>query len=101
MTGGSFGYLYREDGADVIMEYKNMSALKEMYEWLRARGKEDAASELEKYYLDLVMFERMIETRQKRLAKIMKATEWWLSMDANEKDFDKDWQEFLEGKEKK
>lgn len=95
MSGGSFNYVCYKDGTD-ILDY--MSSVKEMYEWLYSRGKNDAAKEVEKLYLDLLMFKDMMETRLKRLNSVLHDAEWWCSGDIGEKTFDENWDKFLEDK---
>ena len=39
----------------------------------------------------------MIEVRHKRLEKIFRAVEWWVSGDSSEDGYDEAWQKFLDG----
>lgn len=93
MSGGSFDYLCYKDPESML---NNIHLVKEMYEFLYKEGKNDAAREIEKYYLDLIMFKDMVTTRHQRLNKILHDVEWWVSGDSGEETFDKMWKKFLE-----
>lgn len=94
MSGGSFDYLYMADPQDMLVRSGDVKA---QAEWARSHMRYDLAEELEKYALDLEMFRRMVETRHKRLEKLMFAIEWVASMDWSIDQLDKEWQKFLEG----
>lgn len=96
MSGGSFDYLCYKDAKEIL---EDKEQLIEMFNYLREKGKLDMADEIEKLYLDLVMFERMINNRLKRLNNILYAVEWWASGDIGEWDLYKAWEEFLKGSE--
>ena len=98
MSGGSFDYLYYKEEASEITDYNALHNLNKMIESMRNHDKNDAADEVEKLKLDVEMFKRMIENRMKRLSGVLYAYEWWMSCDTSEEDFDKEWEEFLEGK---
>ena len=94
MSGGSFQYLCYKEEADEIIRFKN--EIKNMANYMREDGKLDASDEMEKLYLDVEMFARMIELRAKRLSDVMHAYEWWSSGDIGEEEFDEAWKTFLE-----
>ena len=96
MSGGSFDYICYAEADTLLQKYH---VLENMRDWLIYKNKIDAAKEIDRFYQDVIMFRRMLEFRLERLQKVMHAAEWWCSNDSGEDDFDKVWQEFLEGKQ--
>ena len=99
MSGGSYDYLYCKEPSE-LLSHKHL--VKKMIEDIRKYHKMpeslDAADELDKLYLDLEMFERMISNRLERLKTLLKVMERWSSGDDGEDDFVKAWKDVLEAK---
>ena len=97
MSGGSFNYVafkVRDDNP-----FEALNDLKNMEQWLREKGKHDAADEILKLILAIETAERRINVMANRIYNILHGAEWWGSSDWGEDQFDKTVRKTLYGDE--
>ncbi len=97
MSGGSFNYVAFKVQDDNPFEATH--DLKAMEQWLREKGKHDAADEILKLILMIETAERRISVMVKRIYPILHGAEWWGSSDWGEDQFDETVVEVLHGEE--
>ena len=94
MSGGSFDYVCFavEDESKVL---NSMEQLKDVEEFLRSKGKYDAADEILNFRLTLETHCRIIMKLGKRYSPILMAAEWWASGDWGGEEVDEQWKLLL------
>ncbi len=97
MSGGSFNYVAFKVQDD--NPFEALHDLKAMEQWLREKGKHDAADEILKLILMIETAERRINVMVKRIYDILHGAEWWGSSDWGEEQFDKVVTKVLHGEE--
>lgn len=91
MSGGSFRYLYSSLQDNPFDHYGD---LEKMIDWLREKGKIEAADRLQRLYNLLLESQNKIEKEISSLSPVMYKAEWWCSGDSGEEQFDKAWKNY-------
>lgn len=87
MSGGSFEYVcFKLDDEDQI--FSSLKELRNMESYLRARGKQEAADEIQQAIFKLETCQRRALNIGKHIHDLAYAVEWWASGDFGEEDVD-------------